>query len=269
MYPSGRKALLAACGKTCHSWSGPDKDQVPPFLPRGKKISDLPAKQQTTLTPRCPNLPRDGIAVTGVPVGSAEYQCWYLQSAVNGKIAELLRAILLMKDMETRFPILRLSAAQKINVLLRNVVPSVASSAAKELDALVEWVHSGFIKVGQRATEVGLVSPEELKEDPAVAKRQSFLWKVPCIRHASLSERGAPFASARPTSVAHLTLSLIHSSSLLPPWPRPEPDSYPAWEACLRGQSCSTHQRRSPMGLNMQTIRRSSVFLGQYGWHKR
>lgn len=64
----------------------------------GTQIGDLAPDQQATLIAMGLNVPREGKAVMGVPVGSAGYNRRYLQDAVFGDSTELLRASVPLED---------------------------------------------------------------------------------------------------------------------------------------------------------------------------
>ena len=46
---------------------------------------------------------RQGMRVVGVPVGTEQFQRDFLQEAVNGEPAELVRALVPMEDAQTSF----------------------------------------------------------------------------------------------------------------------------------------------------------------------
>ena len=81
---------------------------------------------------------RQGMKVVGVPVGTEQFQRDFLQEAVNGEPAELVRALVPMKNAQASFHILRLSATSRLSHLIRTVQPSIACQAAVNYDALVE-----------------------------------------------------------------------------------------------------------------------------------
>ena len=61
---------------------------------------------------------RQGMRVVGVPVGTEQFQRDFLQEAVNGEPAELVRALVPMEDAQASFQILRLSATSRLSHLL-------------------------------------------------------------------------------------------------------------------------------------------------------
>ena len=77
--------------------------------------------------------------VVGVPVGTAQFQRDFLQEAVSGEPAELVRALVPMEDAQAIFQILRLSATSRLSHLLRTVPPSITCQATANYGALVEW----------------------------------------------------------------------------------------------------------------------------------
>ena len=68
---------------------------------------------------------RQGMRVMGVPVGTEQFKRDFLQEAVNGESAELVRVLVPMEDAQAIFQILRLSAASRLSYLLRTVPPSI------------------------------------------------------------------------------------------------------------------------------------------------
>ena len=63
--------------------------------------------------------------VVGVPVGTEQFQRYFLQEAVNGEPVELVRALVPMEDAQASFQILRLSATSRLSHLLRTVPPPI------------------------------------------------------------------------------------------------------------------------------------------------
>ena len=88
---------------------------------------------------------RQGMRVVGVPVGTEQFQRDFLQEAVNGEPAELVRALVPMEDVQASFHILRLSATSRLSHLLQTVPPSITCQAAANYDALVEWALTSII----------------------------------------------------------------------------------------------------------------------------
>ena len=82
---------------------------------------------------------RQGIRVVGVPVGTEQFERNFLQEAFIGEPAELVRALVPMKDAQASFQILRLFATSRLSHLLRTVPPPITCQAAANYDALVEW----------------------------------------------------------------------------------------------------------------------------------
>ena len=117
---------------------------------------------------------RHGMRVVGVPVGTEHFQRNFLQEAVNGEPAELVRALVPMEDAQASFQILRLSATSRLSHLLRTVPPSITCQAAANCDALVEWALASII-AGDGAAAAGLPTPEEVAHDPTVCQNQTYL----------------------------------------------------------------------------------------------
>ena len=111
--------------------------------------------------------------VVGVPVGTEQFQRDFLQEAVNGEPAELVRALVSMEDAQASFQILRLSATSRLSHLLRTVPPSTCQAAAN-YDTLVEWALASII-AGDGAAAAGLPTPEEVAHDPTVCQNQTYL----------------------------------------------------------------------------------------------
>ena len=112
--------------------------------------------------------------VVGVPVGTEQFQRDFLQEAVNGEPAELVRALVPMEDAQASFQILRLSATSRLSHLLRTVPPSITCQAAANYDALVEWALASIIAGDVAAAAVGLPTPEEVAHDPTVCQNQTY-----------------------------------------------------------------------------------------------
>ena len=68
---------------------------------------------------------RQEMRVVGVPVGSEQFQRDFLQEAINGEPAELVRVLVPMEDAQRSFQILRLSATSRLSHFLRTVPPSI------------------------------------------------------------------------------------------------------------------------------------------------
>ena len=130
---------------------------------------------------------RQGMRVVGVPVGTEQFQRDFLQEAVNGEPAELVRALVPMKDAQASFQIVRLSATSRLSHLLRAVPPSITCQAAANYDALVEWALASII-AGDGAAAAGLPTPEEVAYDPTVCQNQTYL-EHDALRQAHLSIR--------------------------------------------------------------------------------
>ena len=119
-------------------------------------------------------LVRQRMRVAGEPVVTEQFQRDFLQEAVNGEPAELVRALVPMEDAQASFRILRLSATSRLSYLLRTVPLSITCQAAAYYDALVEWSLASIIS-GDGAAAAGLLAPEEVAHDPTVCQNQTYL----------------------------------------------------------------------------------------------
>ena len=117
---------------------------------------------------------RQGMRVVGVPFGTEQFQRNFLQEALNGGPAELVRVLVPMEDAQASFQILRLSATFRLSHLLRTVPPSITCQAAANYDALVEWTLASII-AGDGAAAAGLPTPEEVAHDHTVCQNQTYL----------------------------------------------------------------------------------------------
>ena len=134
----------------------------------------------------------------GVPVGTEQFQRNFLQEAVNGEPAELVRALVPMEDAQASFSILRLSGTSRLSHLLRTVPPSITCQAAVNYDALVEWALASVI-AGNGAAAAGLPTPEEVAHDPTVCQSQTYL-EHEALRqaHLPIREGGLGLTSSSP-----------------------------------------------------------------------
>ena len=117
---------------------------------------------------------RQGMRVVGVSVGTERFQRDFLQEAVNGEPAELVRALVPIEDAQASFQFLRLSATCRLSHLLRTVPPSITYQATANYDALMEWALA-FNIAGDEAAAAGLPTPEEAAHDPTVCQTQTYL----------------------------------------------------------------------------------------------
>ena len=117
---------------------------------------------------------RQMIKVVGVPVGTEQFQRDFLQEAVNGEPAEIVRALVPMEEAQASFHMFRLSATSRLSHLLPTVPPSITYQAAANYDALVEWALASII-AGDGAAAAGLPTPEEVAHDPTVCQNQTYL----------------------------------------------------------------------------------------------
>ena len=76
---------------------------------------------------------RQGIRIEGVPVGTEQFQRDFLQEAVNGEPAVLVRALVRMEDAQASFQILRLSATSRLSHLLLIVPPSITCPSGSKV----------------------------------------------------------------------------------------------------------------------------------------
>ena len=156
----------------------------------------------------------------GVPVGTEQFQRDFLQEAVNGEPAELVRALVPMEDAQASFQILRLSATSRLSHLLRTVPPSITCQAAANYDDLVEWALASII-AGDGAAAAGLPTPEEVAHDPTVCQNQTYLGTMPYGRPTCQSEKAAlDLPAVAPSKARHISAATPWSwgvSSLPPP----------------------------------------------------
>ena len=103
-----------------------------------------------------------------------QFQRDFLQKAVNGEPAELVRVLVPTEDAQASFQILRLSDTSRLSHLLRTVPPSITCQAAANHDVLVEWALASNI-AGDGASAAGLPTPEEVAHDPTVCQNQTYL----------------------------------------------------------------------------------------------
>ena len=117
---------------------------------------------------------RQGMRVVGVPVETEQFQRDFLQEAVDGEPAELVRALVPIEDAQVSFQILRLSATSRLSHLLRTVPPSIKCQAASNYDALVEWPLAS-IKAGDGAAAAGPTTLEEVAHDPTAYQNHTYV----------------------------------------------------------------------------------------------
>ena len=84
---------------------------------------------------------RQGMRVVGVPVGTEQFQRDFLQEAVNGEPAELVRALVPMEDAQASFQILR-----HLQLLVSHICSeqSRPPSHAKVLQTTTLWWSGGW-----------------------------------------------------------------------------------------------------------------------------
>ena len=155
---------------------------------------------------------RQGMGVVGVPVGTEQFQRDFLQEAVNGEPAELVRALVPMEDAQASFQILRQSAISRLSHLLRTVPPSITSQAAANYDALVERALASII-AGDGAAAAGRPTPEEVAHDPTVCQNQTYLGHD-ALRQAHLPIREGGLGLASSSSIKGATYTGCHALAL-------------------------------------------------------
>ena len=139
------------------------------LLAEGVASKHMTEKQRVAMDTTGLTVARQGMRVVGVPVGTKQFQRHFLQEAVNGEPAELVRALVPMEDTQANFNILRLSATSRLSHLLRRVSPSFTCQAASNYDALVEWALASII-AGDGGAAAGLPRPEEVAHNPTVCQ---------------------------------------------------------------------------------------------------
>ena len=84
------------------------------LLADGVRPEQLTEEQRVAMDTTGPTAVRQGMRVVEVPVGTDQFQRDFLQEAVSGEPAEIVRALVPMEDAQTNFPIWRLSAASRL-----------------------------------------------------------------------------------------------------------------------------------------------------------
>ena len=117
---------------------------------------------------------RQGMRVVGVPVGTEQFQRDFLQEAVNGEPAELVRALVPMEGAQASFqifaPICHFSPLTfTSNSPALHHVPSCS-----KLRRFGEWALASII-AGDGAAAAGLPTPEEVAHDPTVCQNHTYL----------------------------------------------------------------------------------------------
>ena len=137
------------------------------------------------------------VRVAGVRVGTEQFQRDFLQEAVNGEPAELVRALVPMEDALASFNILRLSStSSRLLHLLRTVPPSITCQAAANYDALVECALASVIASDGAAAEA-LPTPGGVAHDPTVCQNQIYLGHETLQQtHLPILEDGLRLASS-------------------------------------------------------------------------
>ena len=88
------------------------------LLAAGVGPEQLMEEQRVALDTTGLTVVQQGMRFVGVPVGTEQSQRDFLQEAVNGEPAELMRALVPMEDVQASFQILRLSATSRLSHLL-------------------------------------------------------------------------------------------------------------------------------------------------------
>ena len=148
-------------------------DGVGPDHPTEKKRT---AMDNTGLT-----VVRQGMRVAGVPIETEQFKCDFLKEVVNEEPAELVKALVPMKDAQASFHILRLSTASHLSHQFRTVPPSITCQTAASSDALVEWaLVSSIVDDGPAAA--GLPTPEEVTHHFTVCQTRT------CLRYEAIRQ---------------------------------------------------------------------------------
>ena len=143
-----------------------------PLLADGFGPEQLTEERRVAMDTTGLTVVRQGMRVVGVPVGTEQFQCDFLQEAVNGEPAELVRALVPMEDAQASFQILRLYATSRLSHLLQTVPPSITCQAAANYDAKRALAS---IIAGDGAAAAGLPTPVEVAHDPTVCQNQTYL----------------------------------------------------------------------------------------------
>ena len=121
------------------------------------------------------------------PVGTEQFRRDFLQEAVNGEPAELVRALVPVEDAQASFQILRQSATSRLSRLLRTVPPSITCQATANYDASAEWALASII-AGDGASAAGLPTPDEVAHYPTVFQNHTYLGRE-ALRQVHLPTR--------------------------------------------------------------------------------
>ena len=136
-------------------------------------------------------------------MGTQKFKRDFVKEAVNGEIAELVRALVPVDDAQVSFQILRLSAVSRLLHLLRTLPPSITQEASRHFDALIEWALASIV-AGDGAAAAGLPTRLSRMTLMSAASRPSWGMK-PSVRPTCLSERVDSDSSAVMRSKAQLT----------------------------------------------------------------
>ena len=172
------------------------------LLPGVLRVTDLTDTERQYFENTQLQLAEGGLSVVGVPVGTEDHQRQFVSETMRGEPAELLRKLVKMEDAQASFQILRLSAVSRMTFLLRNVPPTVTKQAASDHDALVEWALASII-AGEGAATSGLASPEEVRSNPELCKKQRVLGRYALQQaHLPIREGGLGLTSGKSTAGA-------------------------------------------------------------------
>ena len=185
---------------------------------------------------------RKGMRVVRAPAGTEQFQRHFLQEAINGEPAELVRVLVPMEDAQASFQILRLSATSRLSHLLRTVPTSTTCQAAANYDALVEWALASII-AGDGAARQGCQRQRKWPAIPLWAKIRPT-WDTRAYgKPICQSEKVAlDLPAAAPSKARHI--------SAAPPWlwgvsslPPPEGTFHPFLNGCLSDPWCQRSLR--------------------------
>ena len=117
---------------------------------------------------------QQGIETMGVLGRTEQCNGGFLQEAVNGEPAELVRVLVPMEEAQASYQILRLSSGSRLSHLLCTVQPSITHQASPDYDALMEWALAPII-ASDGAAAAGLRIPEEEVHGPRMCQTKTFL----------------------------------------------------------------------------------------------
>ena len=147
----------------------------------------------------------------GVPVVTEHFKRIFLQEVVCRELAELMRALVPMKDAQASFQILRLSAASHLSHLLRTVPPSITCQPAADWDILMEWVVASIIIAVDGAATAGLPTPKDVAPYPPVCPKKT-LWDTRLYGRPTCPSKKVPL------DLPEAVRSKAWSTSVTIPW---------------------------------------------------